>query len=56
MCGADRQTITIKFWGHNQRKSLILQGEFWGGFLEEVIFEVGFKECMGPDQGKCAPR
>lgn len=30
-----------------------MQGEFWEGFLEEVIFEMGFKEWMGSAQGKC---
>lgn len=51
MCESDKQTITVsmrlksKFYGSNQKKKLLtVQGKFWEGFLEEVIFEMGFEE------------
>lgn len=53
---SDKQTIAMlirlksKFSDSNQKKKkrkeklLTVQGEFWEGFLEEVMFEMGFKE------------
>ena len=34
----------VKVFKSNQTKLLTVQGEFWEGFLEEVTFEMGFKE------------